>query len=73
MLTRIVENFLSNKNLVLGDKKTTLNYKKTNFFINNILNNISHVEENVIGIILPRDINYILVISESSNSSNSGK
>lgn len=62
MLTRIVENFLSNKNLVLGDKKITLNYKKTNFFINNILNNISHVEENVIGIILPRDINYILVI-----------
>ncbi len=62
MLTRIVENFLSKKNLVLGDKKKTLNCEKTNLFINNILTNISHVEKNVIGIILPRDINYILVI-----------
>ena len=62
MLTRIVENFLSKKNLLLGDKRKTLNCEKTNLFIKNILTNISHVEKNVIGIILPRDINYILVI-----------
>ena len=62
MLTRIVENFLSNKNLLLGDKNKTLNNQESNLVIKKILNKISHIDGNVIGIMLPRDINYILVI-----------
>ena len=62
MLNKIVENFLSNKLLVLGDNKKTLNNEEINLIIKNISDKISSINENIIGIMLPRDINYILVI-----------
>ena len=62
MLNKIVEDFLSNKSLLLGDKQNTLNNKESNLIIKNILDKISHLNENIIGIMLPRNINYILVI-----------
>ena len=62
MLNKIVEDFLSNKSLLLGDKQKVLTNKESNLIIKNILDKISHVNENIIGVMLPRDINYILVI-----------
>jgi bacitracin synthase 3 len=62
VLNKIVEDFLSNKSLLLGDKQNTLNNKESNLIIKNILDRISHVNENIIGVMLPRNINYILVI-----------
>ena len=62
MLSNIVENFISKKNIFIGDKTEVLNSIKINEKIKEILNIISTIDDGVVGILLPRNINYILVI-----------
>ena len=62
MLSNIVENFISKKNIFIGDKTEVLNSIKINEKIKEILNIIIIINDGVVGILLPRNINYILVI-----------
>ncbi len=62
MLSNIVENFISKKNIFIGDKTKVLNSIKINEKIKEILNIINTIDDGVVGILLPRNINYILVI-----------
>ena len=53
---------LYQKNIFIGDKTEVLNSIKINEKIKEILNIISTIDDGVVGILLPRNINYILVI-----------
>lgn len=62
MLAEVVEKYLNNKKLSFADSKLNYNSNEAMQKINKIVDSINHIEGSVIGIMLPRSIDYILTI-----------
>ena len=62
MLSNIVKKFLLNKDLLLGDKDKVLDNKEINLKLKYIIEMIDNIDDDIIGVMLPRNIDYILVI-----------